>query len=90
MPPSVIGDEATRWRMLRYTVGLVPVTLAPYLLGLLGNVYLAVALVMNAVFVYAAVRVLREKNDEAARGMFRVSLVYLFAIFMAMLADLAF
>ena len=27
MLPSVIGDERTRWRMLAYTVGLVPVTL---------------------------------------------------------------
>jgi len=88
MPPSVIGDDATRWRMLRYTLGLVPVTLAPVVLGLVGQLYLVVAVALNAWFLWAALRVLREKTDEAARYMFRVSLAYLFGIFLAMLADL--
>ena len=88
MLPSVIGDEATRWRMLWYTLGLVPVTLAPVALGLLGNVYLAVALGMNAWFVAAALRLLRERTPDAARGMFRVSLAYLFSLFLAMNLDL--
>ena len=36
-----------------------------------------------------AVAVLREKDDASAQAMFRVSLAYLFALFLAMLADLA-
>ena len=89
MLPSVIGDHPTRWRMLWYTIGLVPVTLAPVALGLLGWVYGTVALVMNAWFLWAAVGVLREQDDASAQAMFRVSLAYLFALFLAMLADLA-
>jgi len=89
MLPSVIGDEATRQRMLYYTVGMVPVTLAPVALGLLGGIYGAVALGMNAWFIWAAVRVLRERSDDAARHMFRVSLAYLGSLFLAMLIDLA-
>ncbi len=88
MLPSVIGDEKARHRVLLYTFGLVPVTLAPVALGLLGNVYLAVALGMNAWFVWAAVRLLRERTDDAARRMFRVSLAYLFALFLAMNVEL--
>jgi protoheme IX farnesyltransferase len=89
MLPSVIGDQPTRWRMLWYTIGLIPVTLAPVALGLLGPVYGMVAVAMNAWFVWAAVRVLRERDDASAQAMFRVSLAYLFALFLAMLADLA-
>ncbi len=89
MLPSVIGDHPTRWRMLWYTIGLVPVTLAPVALGLLGWVYGTVAVVMNAWFLWAAVGVLREQDDASAQAMFRVSLAYLFALFLAMLADLA-
>ncbi len=89
MLPSVIGDQPTRWRMLWYTIGLVPVTLAPVALGLLGWVYGTVAVVMNAWFLWAAVEVLREQDDASAQAMFRVSLAYLFALFLAMLADLA-
>jgi len=88
MLPSVIGDERTRWHMLWYTLGLVPVTLAPLPFGLLGWVYGVVAIGANIAFVRAAVLVLRERTDEAAQAMFRVSLAYLFALFLAMLADL--
>jgi protoheme IX farnesyltransferase len=89
MLPNVIGDQPTRWRMLWYTLVLVPVTLAPVVLDLLGSVYLAAALVLDAWFVWHIVRVLIEQTDEAARRAFRVSLVYLFALFLAMLVDRA-
>jgi protoheme IX farnesyltransferase len=87
-PPSVIGDEATRRRMVWYTLGLVPVTLAPVALGLLGPVYLAVALGMNVWFVASVLRLRRERSDEAARRTFRVSLAYLFSLFVAMNLEL--
>jgi len=88
MLPSVIGDQPTRWRMLWYTLGLVPVTLAPVALGLLGPIYLAVALGMNVWFIAAAIRVLRERTDASARRMFHVSLAYLFSLFLAMNVEL--
>ena len=87
--PNVIGDEATRWRIFWYTLALVPVTLAPVVLGLSGGLYLAVAVAANAWFVAHAVRVLRERTPEAARGLFFASLGYLFALFAAMIAELA-
>jgi protoheme IX farnesyltransferase len=90
MLPSVIGEQPTRRRMLVYTLGLVPVTLAPVALGLLGPVYLAVALGMNVWFVWVAVRVLRERTDAAARHMFHVSLAYLFSLFLAMNVEILF
>ncbi len=89
MMPSVVGDQPTRWRMLAYTLALVPVTLAPVPLGLLGWIYFAAALPLNAWFVWLAVRVLRERSEAAARSMFHVSLVYLFALFLSMLLDRA-
>jgi len=88
MLPSVIGDHPTRRRMLAYGFGLVPVTLAPVALGLLGWFYGAVALGLNVWFVASIVRLLRERSDEAARRVFRVSLAYLFALFLAMNVDL--
>jgi len=90
MLPNVIGDQPTRWRMLWYTLFLVPVTLSPVALGFMGTPYLVVALIANAAFIASAVDVLRKRTDEAARRMFRVSLAYLFALFTAMLTELAF
>jgi protoheme IX farnesyltransferase len=87
MLPSVIGDQPTRWRMLWYSLALVPVTLAPLPLGLLGPLYGVVAAALGAWFVWHSVRVLRERTDAAARRMFGVSLVYLFVLFLAMMVD---
>jgi protoheme IX farnesyltransferase len=87
-PPATIGDEATRRRMLWYTLGLVPVTLAPVALGLLGPIYFAVALGMNVWFLASVLRLRRERSDEAARRTFRVSLAYLFSLFVAMNVEL--
>ncbi len=88
MPPDVIGDEATRRRVVAYTAGLLPVTLAPFFLGLLGPIYCAIAGSAGLWFLYRAVRLFRERTDAAARGVFRVSLGFLAAVFVAMLLDL--
>jgi protoheme IX farnesyltransferase len=88
MPPSVIGDEATRRRVVAYTAGLLPVTLAPYFFGLVGPSYFAIAGLAGLWFLYRAVKLFHERTDEAAQGVFRVSLVFLFAVFLAMLLDL--
>lgn len=87
--PNVVGDHPTRWRILWYTLALVPVTLAPLPLGLLGWVYLAAAIPLDAWFVWRAVAVLRERSEAAARKMFHASLVFLFALVAAMLVDRA-
>jgi protoheme IX farnesyltransferase len=89
MLPLVIGDDATRRRVLGYTLVLIPVTLAPVALGFLGPLYLALALAAGAWFLHAAVRLVRRRTHAAARGMFRVSLAYLFVLLLGMIADLA-
>jgi len=86
--PNVIGEQPTRRRMLAHAIGLVPVTIAPVAFGLLGPLYLGVALLANGWFVYHAARVLRERTAESARAMFYASLAYLFSLFAAMLAGL--
>jgi protoheme IX farnesyltransferase len=88
MPPEVTGDEATRKRVVWYTAGLLPVTVAPYFLGLAGPIYFVVAAAMGGWFVYRSWRLFQERTDEAAQGVFRVSLVFLFAVFLALLVDL--
>jgi len=88
MLPNVIGDEPTRWRMLWYTIGLVPVTLSPWVLGYVGPLYAAVATGLCAWFLWSSIEVIREKTEVAARRMFGVSLAFLFGVFLALLADL--
>jgi protoheme IX farnesyltransferase len=89
MLPVVAGEETTRRQMLAYTLALVPVTLSLYALGLSGGFYLAVALVLNALFVRQAWRLLRARSVLEARRMFVLSNVYLMLLFVALFLDAA-
>ncbi|HTO08576.1 MAG TPA: heme o synthase [Myxococcota bacterium] len=84
-----IGDRATCQRSLLWILSLLPVTLAPVWLGMLGWGYGAVTLGLWAWFFAAAVGLLRRQDAPAAKKTFRVSLVYLMGTFLAMLVDLA-
>ena len=92
MLPVVVGPRETKRQMLIYTLLLVPVALAPTLLGAVGWFYGAVALAMSLAFIGYAVRVWRTADDEtghpAARRMFRFSLLYLAILFAALPLDL--
>ncbi len=88
------GRRVTRNHILAYTVLLVSVALGLGLTGIGGPVYLATALVMNALFLSGAVTVWRRDETaaeadgyRAEKRLFRVSLYYLFAHFSALLAD---
>jgi protoheme IX farnesyltransferase len=89
MMPNVVGDQGTRWRMLAYTLALVPVSLIPSLLGHLSWLYGAAAIGLGAWFTWWNIRVIRARKMTVDRGMFKASIVYLFLLYGAMLADLA-
>jgi protoheme IX farnesyltransferase len=87
MLPVVAGERATKIQMLVYAVLLLPISLAPTLLGAVGWIYGAPALVLSALFIFASVRVLVADNHRPARQMFAYSILYLFLLFALMLAD---
>ena len=96
MLPVVAGPRRTRLEVVRYTLWMLPVTLLPYACGLAGIVYGASAIILGGVFLWYAMRVLRDRQDERggsltrdapARAAFKYSILYLFLLFGALLAD---
>ena len=96
MLPVIAGARATRLQVVYYTLALVLVSLLPWALGYAGPVYGVSAVGLGAWFLLASWGVLRDKQDAAgvsltkdapAKWAFRVSLVYLFALFGAVAAD---
>ena len=90
------GRRATRRHIILYTLALAPVALAAGFTSIGGPIYLAVALVLNALFLRGAWRIW--KRDEAMaeadhyaveKSVFRFSLYYLFLLFGAFLAEAA-
>lgn len=92
MLPVTHGFRETRKQILGYTVALVAVSLLPLPLGLAGSIYGAVAAVLGLVFLGLAVLVFRSaeanpKAMEEEKRLFKFSILYLFLLFSAVVAD---
>jgi heme o synthase len=90
MLPVVAGPEATRRRILIYTLALVPIGAAPWLLGYAGAIFAASALAAGGVMIALAWRVYADRGragEQAARHLFAFSILYLALLFAALLAD---
>jgi protoheme IX farnesyltransferase len=87
MLPITHGPELTRLHILLYTIVLVATTLLPYAIRMAGAVYLGAALALGAIFLVYAWRLYRGYSDALARATFNYSIVYLAALFAALLVD---
>lgn len=86
MLPVVKGDDATYKQILIYTYALILVSLAVFAVGA-GWFYLVAALGLGAYLLRKALMARRLKTVPAMRGLFGFSIVYLFALFLALIAD---
>jgi protoheme IX farnesyltransferase len=87
MLPVTHGVEYTRLHVLLYTVLLVLVTLMPFLTRMSGLLYLVVALVLNAGFLYYAFALKITARRELPMRVFKFSISYLMWLFAALLVD---
>ncbi|MGH6953066.1 MAG: heme o synthase, partial [Alphaproteobacteria bacterium] len=87
MLPVVAGRRETKRQILLYAVLLLPVTLAPYALGLAGPLYASVASAAGLLFVAAAIRLWFDEGVRGARQMFGFSILHLFLLFAVLLVD---
>ncbi|MCJ0826505.1 heme o synthase [Luteimonas sp. 50] len=87
MLPVTHGVEYTRWQILLYTVLLVVVSLLPRLVEMSGNFYLGGALVLGAVFLWHAWKLMDPPDELYAMRVFNYSIVYLMALFAFLLVD---
>src|ERR1043165_1788338 len=91
MLPVVSGFDATRKQILIYTLILAPVGLAPSFFGFAGLIYGATALFCGGAMLHLAWRVYRDRPGapavSSARRLFAFSLLYVFVLFAALLAD---
>jgi protoheme IX farnesyltransferase len=87
LPVVDAGGERTGRQALCHTLGLLPVSLAPFLYHLAGPVYLCGALVLGAAFVWRAFQFARQRTLHRARALFYASILYLPVLFGLMVLD---
>jgi heme o synthase len=90
MLPVVRGDQVTAWNILAYAATLLPLTLLLFIIGGLGYLYLAAAIILGALFIAYAFRLLRSgalRRRAMARAVYLYSLLYLALLFVAIMVD---
>ena len=87
MLPVTHGPRYTQLMIVLYTLILFAVSLLPYAIRMSGVVYLAAAVALGGLFLLYAVQLWRDYSDELARATFKYSIVYLAALFSALLVD---
>lgn len=92
MMPVVAGERATRRQILAYSILLVPVAAAPWIIGSSGAIYGVTSLALSIAFLALSVPV--AFRDAAAgdtmrpeKRLFAYSILYLFALFAVLVVD---
>jgi protoheme IX farnesyltransferase len=88
MLPVVDPDgHRTGRQAVSHTLGLLPVSLCPFVFQLTGKIYLVGALVLGVAFLWFAVQFARQLTISRARQLFYVSILYLPALLTIMVLD---
>ncbi len=87
MLPVTHGPAFTRLQIFLYTILLLIVTLLPYLTQMSGLLYLVSAVLLDIIFIYYAVQMMRKKDNKTAMKTFIYSIVYITLLFAALLID---
>jgi heme o synthase len=92
MLPVVAGARTTRQHITLYTVPMAAVAVAPWPLGLAGVLYGVAAAALSLTFVLLSLQVLANRATEPSgmnpeKRLFAFSIIYLFALFGALVAD---
>ena len=93
MLPNVAGRPETRRQILIYSLILVPLTFLPAATGVAGPLFVGVAALLGAMFLYYAFNVYRlgdgDAGDRACKKLFGFSILWLFLIFATILVERA-
>jgi protoheme IX farnesyltransferase len=87
MMPVVYGRQETTKHILLYSLLLFAMCLAFFSIARMGIVYLGAALLLNAGFIFYAVRLWRRPEARLAWDLFRYSIYYLALLFCAAALD---
>ena len=78
MLPSLDPDGSrTGSQAVSHSLGLLTVSLLPFLFGMAGKIYLIGALLLGLVFLFCAIQFSRDLSRPRARKLFFASILYL-------------
>jgi len=86
MLPNVLGKRATKKSIVKYTYFIYFISFLPFLLDYTSDLYLVVMLILNTYFLFLSHRI-NIDDHKTAKKLFKFSIIYLFLLFLAFIAD---
>ena len=91
MLPLTNGIENTKINILIYSILMLPVVIAPYIIGFVGNIYLIISLILTFYYIFICYELYSFKKNKfeisKAKKVFSYSILYLFLVFVLFLVD---
>ncbi|MFT5712347.1 MAG: protoheme IX farnesyltransferase [Glaciecola sp.] len=87
MLPVTHGIDFTKTCVLLYTILLCLVCILPYLVDMSGLIYLIGSTILNAGFMYYAIKLKYKPTETTAMDTFKFSILHLMILFVVLLAD---
>ena len=91
MLPLTNGIENTKINILIYSILMLPVVIAPYIIGFVGNIYLIISLILTFYYIFICYELYSFKKNKfeisKAKKVFSYSILYLFLLFVLFLVD---
>ena len=88
MLPVIKGTRLTKFRMLLYTVALIPTTVSMYMFGLNGITFLLASTLLGIAYLILTIDFMRKPVTlKSARRLFSFSILYLLGIFTLVFID---
>ena len=87
MMPNIVGVKKTKKLIIIYTFLTVMSAIIPYILNMVGWVYLSFSVILGIIFVYLTVKLYLSDNQKSGLKVFAYSIVYLFILFVLLISD---
>jgi len=91
MLPLTNGIENTKKNILIYSILMLPVVIAPYLIGFVSKIYLFSSLILTVYYIYLCYELYNFKKNKfeitKEKKVFSYSIIYLFLLFVLFLVD---
>jgi protoheme IX farnesyltransferase len=87
LPQGEQGGCLMSWQALLASLGLIPVSLSPTVIGGAGSLYFAVAVMLGVGFLYYSARLAYQRSNAAARKLLMASIAYLPLVLLLMVLD---
>mgnify|MGYP001237121254 FL=1 len=89
MLPSIEKTSSrTNRQIVWHLFLLLPVSLIPFYIGLLGQMYLIGAVVLGLIYLLSGLQMIKSYTLKSARTLLRVSIIYLPVLFLIIIFDI--